>query len=66
MRLEAQLRGQFQFVKLGIPLLPRSIKIMVLAGVHQSIPGLQQVTGKILFLNDLSDALDALSVPALA
>jgi hypothetical protein len=35
---------------------------MALAGVHQSIPGLQQVTGKILFLNDLSDVLDALRV----
>jgi SpoU rRNA methylase family enzyme len=34
---------------------------MALAGVHQSIPGLQQVTGKILFLNDLSDALEALA-----
>jgi SpoU rRNA methylase family enzyme len=38
---------------------------MALAGVHQPIQGLQEVTGKILFLNDLSDALDALSVPAL-
>ena len=37
MRLKAQLRGRFQFVKLGIPLLPRSIQIVALAGVHQFI-----------------------------